>query len=34
MKDGELFYAGTAEDLVSSMKEKVWQCIQYPIQYV
>ena len=26
MKDGELFYAGTAEDLVSSMKEKVWQC--------
>ena len=20
------FYAGTAEDLVSSMKEKVWQC--------
>ena len=24
--DGELFYAGTAEDLVSSMKEKVWQC--------
>ena len=26
MKDGELFYAGTAEDLVSSMKENVWQC--------
>lgn len=26
MKDGELFYAGTAEDLVSSMREKVWQC--------
>ena len=26
MKDGELFYAGTAEELVSSMKEKVWQC--------
>ena len=23
MKDGELFYAGTAEDLVSSMREKV-----------
>ena len=22
MKDGELFYAGTAEDLVSSMKER------------
>lgn len=25
-KYGELFYAGTAEDLVSSMKENVWQC--------
>ena len=26
MKDGELFYMGTAESLLSSMKEKVWQC--------
>ena len=26
MKDGELFYTGTAESLLSSMKEKVWQC--------
>ena len=26
MKDGELFYTGTAESLLSSMKEKIWQC--------
>lgn len=26
MKEGELFYTGTAESLLSSMKEKVWQC--------
>lgn len=26
MKDGKLFYTGTAENLLLSMKEKVWQC--------
>lgn len=26
MKDGELFYTGTAEHLLESMKENVWQC--------
>jgi ABC-type multidrug transport system ATPase subunit/ABC-type transport system involved in multi-copper enzyme maturation permease subunit len=26
MKDGKLFYTGTAKNLLSSMKEKVWQC--------
>lgn len=26
MKEGNLFYTGTADDLLSSMKERVWQC--------
>lgn len=26
MKDGKLFYTGTAEELLDSMKEKVWLC--------
>lgn len=26
MKDGGLFYTGTAEELLSSMQEHVWQC--------